>query len=362
MINRIRALKKSFNKELDGYVIINQPNTLTNQAHMLYLADFSGGTALLVPKEGESTLYVYGVNYEAAKAEARNCTPELIKRGKDVVKMLADQVKHLKLKKLGYDLMAIQSYEKIAKSIGNATKLVAKSDLIWNLRRVKDEYELKLIRTAGQLTTEGMRAACNNIKTGYLEFEVAAEIEYEMRKRGSDGLAFETQVASGPRSAYPHGGCGERKLKNGDLVVVDIGAIFKNYRADMSRTFVVGKPSAKQQKIFAIVNKAEEEAFQKITDGSKASEVDATARNIIKRAGYGEHFVHGLGHGVGLETHEQPVLNPTSKDSLRVGNVVTDEPGIYLIGFGGFRVEDTVLVCRNRSERLTSGFDSLNVQ
>ena len=359
MIDRIRALRKSFKEELDGYIIVNQPNVLTSEAHMLYLTDFLGAAALLVPKEGKSILYVYGVNYEAAKAEAKNCTIKLVKRGENAVKMLAEQVKSLRLKKLGYDTMTIQSYEKITKAIGNTVELEAKSENIRNLRKVKDKNELKLIRTAAQLTVEGMHTGCDNIKAGLREYKIAAEIEYAMRKRGSNGLAFDTQVASGPRSAYPHGGCGERKLKNGDLVVIDIGAIFKNYRADMSRTFVVGKPSAKQQKIYAIVAKAEEEAFQKIAEGSKASEVDATARTIIRRSGYGEYFVHGLGHGVGLETHEQPVLNPTSKSLLKAGNVVTDEPGIYLIGFGGFRIEDTVLVCKNASQRLTEGFNSL---
>ena len=200
-----------------------------------------------------------------------------------------------------------------------------------------------------------MQTACETIKAGRREYEIAAEIEYTMRLHGSYGTAFDTIVASGPHSAYPHGGCGERKLKNGDLVVVDIGATYKNYRADMTRTFVVGKLSTKQEKVYTVVRRAQEKAFQKIRDGAKASEADAAARNLIERAGYGEYFVHGLGHGVGLEVHEQPVLNSTSKDVLKAGNVVTDEPGIYIVGFGGFRIEDTVLVKKDKSERLTAG-------
>jgi Xaa-Pro aminopeptidase len=162
-------------------------------------------------------------------------------------------------------------------------------------------------------------------------------------------------VASGTCSAFPHGGCGEKKLVTGDLVVVDIGAKYRNYCADMTRTFTVGNPSAKQAKIFTVVRKAQEQAFRVMRAGAKAADVDAIARQIIEQAGYGEYFVHGLGHGIGLQVHEQPVLNSTSKDVLEAGNVATDEPGVYLVGFGGFRVEDSVTVSEAGAERLTEG-------
>jgi len=342
---RIKALKTAFKKEVDGYLI-------TNLINMLYFADFSGAAAMLVPSEDESILYVYGVNYEGAKAEAKNCRVELVKRGENIVKKITDQIKSLKLRSLGFDTINVETYQKFNKALKN-TKLAAKSKYVWDLRKVKDETELKKMRKAAELTVEGMQTAYNTIKAGLREYEVAAEIEYTMRIHGSYSLAFETIVASGPHSAYPHGGCGERKLKTGDLVVVDIGATYKNYRADMTRTFVVGKPSAKQEKIYAVVKNAQEKAFQEIQDGAKASESDAAARNIIEKAGYGEYFVHGLGHGVGLEVHEQPVLSPISKDMLKTGNVVTDEPGIYIVDFGGFRIEDTVLVRKRKAERFT---------
>lgn len=349
--NRIKALKTTFKKEFDGYIIAN-PVNLLYFTELLGAADSLGAVMMLVPSEGEDIVYVYGVNYEWIKAGAKNCRVELVKRGEDLVKKIAAKVRSQKLKKLSFDAMNVLTYQKFSKALKN-TKLEAKSEYIWNLRRIKDADELRKMRKAAELTVEGMQTAYETIKAGMREYEVAAEIEYAMRTHGSYGVAFDTIVASGLHSAYPHGGCGERKLKNGDLVVVDIGAIYQNYRADMTRTFVVDKPSAKQEKIYAVVKMAQEKAFQKMRDGVKTAETDAVARGIIGKAGYGECFVHGLGHGVGLEVHEQPILNSTSKDVLKVGNVVTDEPGIYIVGFGGFRIEDTVLVKKDKSERLT---------
>jgi Xaa-Pro aminopeptidase len=207
-----------------------------------------------------------------------------------------------------------------------------------------------------------MKAAYEILKPGMKEYEVAAEIEYAMRKRGSYGTAFETAVSSGPRSAFPHGGCSDRELREGDLVVVDFGATYKFYRSDMTRTLMAGQPLEKQKKLYEIVKAAQEKAFEAIKPNVKAKDVDAVARKIIEDAGYGEYFVHGLGHGVGLEVHEPPTLSSSSKEALTVGNVVTDEPGIYLVGYGGVRVEDTVLVQKNGAEKLTNGPYSLGAE
>jgi Xaa-Pro dipeptidase len=206
-----------------------------------------------------------------------------------------------------------------------------------------------------RLASEGMRVACEVVAAGVKEYEVAAEIEYAMRKQGSSGTAFETIVASGSYSAFPHGGCSDREIRKGDLVVVDIGATYKFYRSDMTRTLVAGKPSEKQKKLYQIVKTAQDKAFEALKPNVKAKDVDAAARKIIADAGFGECFVHSLGHGVGLEVHEPPTLSPESKEVLAVGNVVTVEPGIYLVGYGGIRIEDTVLVQRSGAEKLTSG-------
>jgi Xaa-Pro dipeptidase len=229
------------------------------------------------------------------------------------------------------------------------------NSIVQTLRMVKDKQELEYMRKAAELTSRGMEAAVETVKPGMKEYEVAAEIEYAMRKRGAGPTAFETIVASGAWSAFPHGGCSGREIRAGDLVVVDIGATFNFYCSDMTRTFVAGQPSEKQQKIYDTVKAAQQNALKTIKTGMPIPEVDSAARKVIEAAGYGEFFVHRLGHGVGLEVHEPPTLNQTNKDLLAAGNVVTVEPGIYLPGYGGVRIEDTVLVTTKGAEKLTSG-------
>ena len=169
-------------------------------------------------------------------------------------------------------------------------------------------------------------------------------------------------MASGVSSAFPHGGCSDRKIQKGDLVVVDVGATYKSYRSDMTRTFVAGTPSEKQKKLYQTVKTAQDKAFEAVKPKVKAADVDAAARKVIADASYGEYFVHGLGHGVGLEIHEPPTLSPDSKDTLAAGNVVTVEPGVYLVGYGGIRIEDTVLVHKNGAEKLTNGTYKLGAE
>lgn len=356
-MKRVQALKQTAfeQKGFDGFLI-------TNETNMLYFTGFPGAASLLIPKNGEGTIYVYGVNYEQAKAEGKGFNVELTKRGENLMAKIAEKIKELKMKKLAFDALSIENYRALSKALKGETKLKIQAKLVWELRKKKDEEEIKLMRKAGELTSEGMKIAYEILRPGMREYEVAGEIEYAMRKKGSWGTAFETIVASGARSAFPHGGCREREIKESDLVVIDIGATYRYYRSDMTRTLVAGKPSEKQKKIYEIVKLAQEKAFQVIKPKAKAKDVDAAARKVIEDAGYGEYFVHGLGHGVGLEVHEPPALSRESKDKLTVGNIVTIEPGIYLIGYGGFRIEDTVLVKKDGAEKLTIGPYTLNTK
>jgi len=344
--NRVQLLKKSFEpEEIDCFIVANETN-------MLYFTDFLGGAMLLAPKTDENVLFVHGVNYEAARAEAKNCRVKLLERKEDVASRVAEEIKRFKPKRVGFDALEASLYLKIRDALKNI-KLNPKDRLVWELRRVKDETELEKMRKAAQLTGEGVKIAVRTIRSGVREYEAAAEIEYAMRRLGSEGVAFDTIVASGVRSAFPHGGCTDRKIQKGDLVVLDVGAKYQNYRSDLTRTFVVGEPSTKQRKIYDTVKRAQEKAFQSIRKGVKAKDADEVARKLIEKEGYGKYFVHSLGHGIGLETHEQPTLSRESKDVLMAGNVVTVEPGIYIVDFGGVRIEDTVLVKKDGAERLT---------
>jgi Xaa-Pro dipeptidase len=351
-MQKIDALKKSATQQdIANFLIFNSTN-------LIYFTGFNGATALLIPQDGENTLYVSAVNYEQAKAETKNFKIELLKRGENLMEKIANQTK-TSPKKIAIDTLSIESYRALAKAVGGEEKLEACSSLIRELRQIKDKTEIALIREACKLANLGMQVAYETIKPGVSELEVAAEVEYAMRKKGSQGTSFDTIVASGANSAYPHGSCSNRIIQSSDFVVVDLGATFNFYRSDMTRTFTAGKPTSKQARIYETVKNAQEKAFQTIKPQVLAKKVDAEARRIIDEAGYGELFVHNLGHGVGLEVHEPPTLSPDSKDLLKAGYVVTDEPGIYIAGYGGVRIEDTILVTEDGAEKLTNGHYSL---
>ena len=346
---RIIALKQSAAAEgTDGFLIFNHAN-------LTYLTGISGASALLIPQDGENTVYVYGVNYAHVKAELSGFTVELVKQGEDLLAKIAKHAREVKIEKLAVDALNVESWRTLTKSLGSEKMLVSGSRSIRELRKVKDKKEIELMRKAAELTSEGMRVAYEAVVPGVREYDVAAEIEYAMRKQGCWGTAFDTIVASGVYSAFPHGGCSDRKIRKGNLVVVDLGATYEFYRSDMTRTFTAGKPSAKQKKIYQIVKTAHDKAVEAVKPNVKAADVDALARKLIADAGYGDCFVHSLGHGVGLEIHEPPTLSPDSKDVLTAGNVVTVEPGIYLLGYGGIRIEDTVLIRNKGVEKLTIG-------
>ncbi|MEM0358147.1 MAG: Xaa-Pro peptidase family protein [Candidatus Bathyarchaeia archaeon] len=353
-MNRIDLLKKKAFEEkgFDGFLI-------ANEANMLYFAGFPGASCLLFPRDGENMLYVYGVNYEQAKAEGKGFHVELVKRDENLMAKVAAKALDFGIKKLAFDTLTVENYRSLAKGLRGKAKLKPMGKLVWELRKVKDSGEIELMRKAGELVCEGMKAAYETVKPGVREYEVAAEIEYAMRRKGSWGTAFDTIVASGARSAFPHGGCTDREIREGDLVVVDIGACYRYYRSDMTRTLVAGKPSEKQKKLYEVVKTAQRKAVQAVKATAKAKDIDTVARKIIEEAGHGVNFVHSLGHGIGLEVHEPPALSQQSKDKLAAGNVVTIEPGIYIVGFGGIRIEDTVLVREQGSEKFTDGFYTL---
>ena len=247
-MNRINALKQSAfkNENLTAFLILNSAN-------LTYFTGFAGATALLIPKRGESILYVSAVNYEQAKAETSGLTVELLKRGENLIEKIANTAAPEKPTKLAVDSVSIEFWRALAKAVGGEEKLEPANNFIRELRKVKDQQEIQLIREACNLTNIGMKVAAQTIRPGIKEKDVAAEVEYAMRKKGSDGTAFDTIIASGTSSAFPHGSCSDRTIQEGDLVVVDLGATYKFYRSDMTRTFIAGKASEKQRKIYETV-------------------------------------------------------------------------------------------------------------
>lgn len=338
-----------------GYLILNNAN-------MLYFLGFPGATALLIPSDGKIEVYVYEVNYEQTKANSKDVTVNLVKDDENLMKKIAAHVTHLKMRTVLVDVLGVEVWRELIKLLPSYAVIEVNNSFVQALRAVKDPQEIELVRRAAELTSKGMSAAYDAVKPGAREFEVAAEIEFAMRKRGSGPTAFETIVASGSSSAFPHGGCSNRQIREGDLVVVDVGSTYNYYCSDMTRTLVAGKPTETQRKIYDVVKSAQQAAFETTKAGVQVAEVDNTARKIIASAGYGGHFVHRLGHGIGLEVHEYPILSSFSREYLAAGNVVSIEPGIYITDFGGIRIEDTVLVQQKGAEKLTFGPYSLSVE
>jgi Xaa-Pro aminopeptidase len=347
---RIERLKNELReREADGYLVTN----VNNVYYFTGFMDISAATLnLIIPQNGGAVLLTQPLSYKAAVEKAANCAVKEVPFGEKMVDRLIWEVRSLGLKHLEFDSIPIAIFLKLVEGLGEV-KFKPNQDLIWDLRRVKSNEEIEFLRKASELADIGVEAGIEAVKPGVREYEIAAEAEYAMRVHGSEGVAFETIVASGPRSAHPHGVCSRRVVHEGDFIIVDLGAIYSGYRSDLTRTVVVGRPSKRQSQIVNLVLEAQREALQRIRAGLKAKEADSVARDVLASGGYDKYFLHGLGHGVGLDIHEPPTLSSGSDDVLEEGNVVTVEPGIYIDGFGGGRIEDTVLVHKYGVERLT---------
>jgi len=341
---RITLLRKKMEESgLDAFI-------LKDTADLIYFTNFSGGSLLLVTNE-DSILYVPNVNYEEAKRKVSGYTLELLQWENSLMKV-SEALKELKLLHVAFKGLRAEDYLKLSEKLSEL-KLEPRSDIIWSLRKVKDENEVALIRKASEITTQALDEALNFLKPGMKEFELAAKIEQGIRLQGADGLAFEIIVASGERTVFPHGGCTEKRIRRGDLLMIDVGAKYRSYCTDITRTFVLGKPSEKHIKIFRSVKLAQEWAFSILRSGIEAWKADRKAREILEKEELKKYFVHSLGHGVGLEIHEPPTLRPGNSEVLNEGNVVTVEPGVYIPRFGGFRIEDTVVIRKSHAEKLT---------
>ena len=227
------------------------------------------------------------------------------------------------------------------------------NNLVEELRVEKDDGEIEAIRGAGKLTAEVFEELLPLVRPGVSEKDLAAEVDYRMRRKGAEGVGFETIIASGPRSALPHARPSPKLLHENELVIIDLGAILGGYAADMTRTVYTGKPTRRVLKLRAAVLHAQAEAVGLVREGSSVGGLDRTARRVLASQGLARFFTHSTGHGVGLEVHERPRIAKGEKVRLKSRSVVTIEPGIYIEGFGGVRIEDTVLVTAEGAENLT---------
>jgi Xaa-Pro aminopeptidase len=345
----IKARLAAVRRELAG--LGAEALLVTDMVNVRYLSGFTGSEAvLLVTRRGQSLLVDSRYTTQAAGQAPGYAVVQTARRPEE----LRDAAARLKVRRLAFEAEGISHARFLElKRAMKGVALVRMNDVIGRLRARKTAAEVRRIQRAADIARRAFGEVWPRVRPGMRETELAAALEARMRELGSEKAAFDTIVASGPRGALPHGVATGRKMRAGELVTVDFGAIFEGYQSDQTITFALGRPSAKLARIYATVREAHDRALARVRPGEVAREVDRAAREHIAAAGFGDYFGHGLGHGVGLETHEAPMLNARGKAVLAEGNVVTIEPGIYIPGLGGVRIEDMALVTRTGARVLT---------
>lgn len=325
---------------------------ITSEVNLRYYSGFSGTSSQLLITQDSKFFFTDFRYTEQAEAETDFTVVET--KANERVKTIFEYIKNSKAKRVGIDLSDVSypSYKSYLEYMEEAD-IVDVSSAVSAQRCVKDEKELELISKGAKCNDELFTHLCGLLRPGLSEMDIKAEIVYYMNKRGAE-TAFDPIVASGPNSSLPHATPTARKIAAGDFVTMDYGCKFSGYCSDFTRTVAISHIDKEMQKVYDIVNRAGDKAFETLKPGAGAKSVDAAARDYISTAGHGDSFGHGLGHGVGLFIHEAPILNAISEAVLAPGMVVTVEPGIYLKGRYGVRIEDLCVVTGKGFTNLTA--------
>lgn len=344
-LNQVRSLMER--EGIDGFLLSGRPNTF-------YFTGFTGTTSkCLVTKNSAFLVVDFRYTVQAGKQAFEGI--EVVQYEKDVNETLNEICMRYGVTDLGIEGedLSFAGYKTLTEKLEGVKSIHNLQKPLNCVRMIKDEEEIEKIKKAVEIADRVFADILPYIKPGVREYEIALEMEYKMKKMGAKGASFETIIASGPRSAMPHGVAGERMLQRGDAVVMDFGALCQGYCSDMTRTVFIGNPTQKMKDVYNTVLKAQLEALAKAAAGMKGKELDLVSRDIINGAGYENCFGHGLGHGVGVEIHEAPTVSPRGEEILRPGMVFTVEPGIYIEGFGGVRIEDMVYLTADGLEIMT---------
>jgi Xaa-Pro aminopeptidase len=332
------------NNGLDGFLVTSLDN-------VRYFSGFTGTDATLILTTDQKYLLTDSRYTTQAGEEApgHRIVP-YVKKAQGI----ADVILACHIERLGFESqhMPYALYADLAAKLGKR-QLVPLDEEIREARIRKDPSEIRLLRKAIAIAEQALLQSLHLVKPGIAERELAQEIEFEMRRLGAESIAFDTIVASGRRGALPHGKASEKRLKKGELIVIDFGARFKGYCSDETCTVSLGKPTPEQRKTYSIVKEAHDRAISSTRPVVALRDVDRSARQYIEKRGYSAHFGHGLGHGVGLAVHEEPRISFDSSGVAETGMVFTVEPGIYIPERAGVRIEDMVLVKRGECEVLT---------
>lgn len=341
-LTKLRALLQE--KDLDAILI-------THPINRRYMTGFTGTAGVAIVSQDEAYFITDFRYIEQATEQAKNFT--IIEHKSFIEGEIKNQLKALNLKNVGFEkedvtYATFEKYESILE-----VNLMPTAGLIEELRLVKTAEELRVLKTAGEIADAAYEHIQSFIKPGVREIDVANELEFFMRKAGATSSSFDMIVASGYRSALPHGVASDKEIQSGELVTMDYGALYQGYCSDITRTVAVGQISDELKTIYDTVLEAQIRGVQGIKAGITGKEADALTRDYISEKGYGEYFGHSTGHGLGLEVHEEPRLSHISESVLVPGMVVTVEPGIYVPGVGGCRIEDDIVITETGNERLT---------
>ena len=326
---------------------------VTQPANLFYLTGFTGESGALVIERGAATLVTDGRFTVQVKEETRGVRVVLQKGA--LYPAVGEWLRERRLRRVGYDpsQLTLTQWNAMRKALGTKCRTIQAEGIPEDLRRCKDPQELSLMRRAAVLVGEVFESVLPLVRPGIRESELAAEIEYQMRRRGASGPSFETIVASGKRSALPHARPTAKKLRKNELVVLDLGVILGHYCSDLTRTVYLGRVSKRIRVWYQAVREAQAAGIAAVEAGTTCGEVDSAAREVLRKAGLEGQFVHSTGHGLGLEVHEEPRVARGQQIRLQAGNVVTIEPGVYVEGVGGIRIEDDVAVRATGNEVLT---------
>ncbi|MEH7301623.1 M24 family metallopeptidase [Neobacillus drentensis] len=344
-MEKIEKLRSYFSTHgIDGLVI-------TSPFNRRYISNFTGSAGVVLIS-ADKALFITDFRY--TEQASKQCEGfEIIKFSGSIPEEVAQQAKNLGIQKLGFeeDFLTYSSFKLYEKEI--EAELVPISGVIEKLRLIKTDAEIKILKVAADIADAAFKHILDFIRPGKTELEVSNELEFFMRRAGATSSSFDTIVASGHRSALPHGVASNKVIEAGDVVTLDYGAYYNGYVSDITRTVAVGEPDAKLKEIYEIVFEAQARGMAGIKPGMTGKQADALTRDYITEKGYGEYFGHSTGHGIGLEVHEGPGLSTKSDIILEPGMVVTCEPGIYIPGLGGVRIEDDTLITTTHNEALT---------
>ncbi|WP_088035723.1 M24 family metallopeptidase [Evansella clarkii] len=350
-MSRVEKIRQSFSDyEIDGIL-------LTSGYNRRYMTGFTGTAGVALISGGEAKFITDFRYTEQAENQAEGY--EIVQHKGPIYEEIAAQISEMGIKNLGFekDHVTYSTYEVYREKLG--ANLVPVSGLIEKMRLIKDEQELNTIREAVAIADSAFDHILGFIKPGVKEIDVSNELEFFMRKQGAVSSAFDIIVASGSRSALPHGVASDKTIETGELVTLDFGAYYKGYCSDITRTLAVGNPSDELKKIYNTVLEAQIKGVEGIKPGMTGKEADALTRDHITDKGYGQYFGHSTGHGLGMEVHEGPGLSYKSDTVLEPGMVVTVEPGIYIAGLGGTRIEDDIVITENGNEILSKSSKEL---